>query len=211
MYNNSYEDYIRSVLGYPNNNSQNVFEDYNYSNYDNYDDSQNRNMELEECYPEIYKVVYPVVKKACQNVSRSVTKEEVDRLVDEIYTNVEGNDEIFLNVNITNNIDNKQLMQKEKTEVRTFNGKKIVEEPKREIKVQEKEQKRETRQFNKGLSDIIRILLLRELLGRPNFSGNRPPFGPPPPPFGRPPFGLPPNRPGRPPYFREWDDSLYEY
>ena len=195
MYNNSYEDYIRSVLGYPNNNSQNVFEDYN-----NYDYSQNRNLELEDCYPEIYKVVYPMVRKACQNVNQSVTREELDRMVDEIYSNVEGNDEIYLNVNINNNLENRQT--------RTFNGKKVVEEPKREVKVQEKEEKREVRQFNRGLSDIIRILLLRELLGKPNFPGNRPPFGPPPPPPGRPPFGPSPNRP---PYFREWDNNLYEY
>ena len=69
---------------------------------------------------------------------------------------------------------------------------------------QRSEPRKETRQFNRGLSDIVRILLLRELLGRPGYPANRPPFPPP----GRPPF--PPYMPPRPPYNRDYND-LYEY
>ena len=84
-----------------------------------------------------------------------------------------------------------------------------------------------TRQRNTGLNDLIRILLLRELIGRPGFPGFRPPRPPPPPPPRppRPPM-RPPMGPGpRPPrprgdmseynrqYFDRFDDSceLFEY
>ena len=80
---------------------------------------------------------------------------------------------------------------------------------------------------NTGLNDLIRILLLRELIGRPGFPGFRPPRPPPPPPPRppRPPM-RPPMGPGpRPPrprgdmseynrqYFDRFDDScdLFEY
>lgn len=91
-------------------------------------------------------------------------------------------------------------------------------EPKREVPIPQKtEQKqevrnnsnvlektmgipKETRYCNNGLCDIIRILLVRELLGGPNKPGPRPPFRPGP----RPPFGpFPPFGPGpRPPFYR---------
>ena len=76
---------------------------------------------------------------------------------------------------------------------------------------------------NTGLNDLIRILLLRELLGRPGFPGfpgGRPPRPRPPrppmrPPM-RPPIGPPPRpqpRPGAP--FNRNDfgqfEDLYEY
>ena len=74
MQNNSYEEYIRSVLGYPMTEQNDYYQDYNY----------NRNSELEDCYPEIYNVVYPMVKNACQNINRPLTSKEVDRIVDEL-------------------------------------------------------------------------------------------------------------------------------
>ena len=208
MYNNSYEEYIRSVLGYPHNANNDITQDFNNDNYytqNNYDEK--RSSELEECYPEIYKIVYPMVQKACQNTDGQISKEKVDEMVDEIYSNIEGNDQININVVNTVNVENRSS---NKAETRYFNGKKVIEEPKRQIenhnKVGEKQENRETRQFNRGLSDIIRILLLRELLGRPGCFGGqcRPGPGPRPP---RPPF--PP--PGRPPYFRDLNNDLYEY
>lgn len=78
---------------------------------------------------------------------------------------------------------------------------------------------------NQGLNDLIRILILRELLGRPGFPGGRPPHHRPPRPPMRPPMrpgfpggpGMPPGprpRPGMGPFnrdtFGQYDD-LYEY
>ena len=180
MYNQSYDDYIRSVLGYPTANSQDYFQNYNSYNYnelDMYDNGQNRNEELEDCYPEIYKIVYPMVQKRCKNIESPITKEKIDIIVEELYSNIEEKRQTK-NSQTENNITENRGMK----------------------------EKRETRQFNNsGIMDIIRILLLRELLGRPNRPNNRPPFPPPP---GRPPF--PPNRPGRPTYYREYGD-IYEY
>lgn len=183
MYNQSYDEYIRSILGYPNNNQYDIYQDsigYDTRNIANF--NQNQNNELESCYPEIYRVVYPMVKKACQNLSGPVTKETIDRLTDELYMNIEGNDEVHLNINLNNNVGN-------------------VNSTTSQTEKQVKKENRETRQFNRGLSDIIRILLLRELLGRPGFPGNRPPFPQPGRP-GRPPF--------RPPFNRDFD-NIYEY
>ena len=58
MYNNSYEEYIRSILEYSNQ-TNNPYANYNFqSEYDNAQFSQVQ--ELENCYPEIYKIVYPI-------------------------------------------------------------------------------------------------------------------------------------------------------
>ena len=65
------------------------------------------------------------------------------------------------------------------------------------LKVQNEKKIKEDRgdRQNSGLQDLIKILILRELLQRP-----RPPFRPPAPPRPpmRPPFGPPPP-PARPP------------
>ena len=211
MYNNSYEEYIRSVLGYPNENQANYTPDYSDYNY-----NESRSSELEDCYPEIYKIVYPMVKKACQNIQGEVTKDDIDRMVDELYFNIEGNDDINININL-NKIENVNTVKTEnRKETRFYNGKKVIEEPKRpenpdKPKIENRSiEKREDRQFNRGLSDIIRILLLRELLGRPGCMGGSckpgPGMGPRPP---RPPF--PPPGPGRPPFFRDLDNDIFEY
>ena len=72
---------------------------------------------------------------------------------------------------------------------------------------------------NTNLNDLIRILIIRELLGRPGFPGGRPPRPPvrPPRPPMRPPMGPPPRsqpRPGLGAFDRtnlgQYED-LYEY
>lgn len=173
MYNESYDDYIRSILGYPN---------YGNNSFENtcpVMPMNDRNTELEACYPEIYKVVYPMINKACSSNTRPVTSELIEELTNEIYTSIEIDNDIHVNINLTN-------------EVGGTTGNKNVTNSVRAEKV--KENRGEDRQFrNKGLQDLIRILLIRELLGRP---GNRPPMPPHRPPM-RPPF--PPGGPGQGP------------
>lgn len=204
MYHSSYDEYIRSILGYP---SMNQMGDYHYqmsANNEELNSGINMNFstqdasELENCYPEIYKVVYPMVKKRCQTIATPVSKEMVENITDEIYLNIEGNNEVNIAINLRNEVNT------------TGNANKRLEN-RAEVGVTEKEGKRETRQINRGLRDIIKILILRELLG-----GGRPPFRPRPPfpgPGGRPPF---PGGPGpvRPPMRpRAFEDNLdiYEY
>lgn len=184
MYNETYDDYIRSILGYsPANSYQNNY-NQSYRNYSN--QASNTSLELEQCYPEIYKIVYPMITSRCNNVTSNLTKEEVEQMTDEIYLALESQNEIQVS-STTNDV-------RSKTSSSTKSREMISE-------------KRETRQFNNGLRDLIKILLIRELLNR---SGRPPVFPRPPmPPSGprppvRPPMGP---RPGRPPFMREFEQN----
>ena len=88
MYNESYEEYIRSILGYPNYQNTDFMNTYN----NDYIDNRPRNVsnaEIEECYPEIYKIIYPMVCKACMAINENVTEDLVSRITNEVYINVE--------------------------------------------------------------------------------------------------------------------------
>lgn len=185
MFDESYENYIRSILGYPmctENSNAMPYPNYEYTS--NYRQNMNRK-ELEECYPEIYKLIFPMVTKTCDSIQEPITKELVEQLTDNIYFAIEGNDEVNININLTNEVGENTSTSRENRQTKT-----------------EEKQERETRSprpVNRNLRDLIKILLLRELLNRP---GNRPPVRPPRPPFpggpGRPPFPGGPG-PGRPP------------
>lgn len=170
-----YEDYMQNFLNYPINGYQNTYDDiqenYIYPRYNytmgylnnNYANRGALTEEIEALYPEIYKVVYPMVKKAVENNKRTLTRDVIEDLVEQIYSNIE-NKEIELN--------------------RSLNSNNITDDKKGEI---------ENRQINRnsGLMDIIKILILRELIGRPGCGGPncRPqPPRPPRPPYPRPPY-----------------------
>lgn len=192
MYNETYDDYIRSILGYP---VRNQFDQFNQGQqeYQGYQEYRNptfntninisgNNVELENSYPEIYKIVYPMITKKCENVRESnITKNDIENMTDEIYYALESKNEIQVN---------------------------IKKRP--EVKVSEATGER--RQLNGGLRDLIQILLIRELLNRriPPFRPPMPnPPGPGPRPPMRPPFGP---GPGRPPFNRDFGsfNDLYE-
>ena len=192
MYNETYDEYIRSILGYP---VRNQFDQFNQGQqeYQGYQEYRNptfntninisgNNVELENSYPEIYKIVYPMITKKCENVRESnITKDDIENTTDEIYYALESKNETQVNI-------------KKRPEVKVS------------------ETTGEKRQLNGGLRDLIQILLIRELLNR-----RRPPFRPPMPnppgpgprPPMRPPFGP---GPGRPPFNRDFSsfNDLYE-
>lgn len=175
----SYEDYMRSVLGY----SPYVQNDYTYSEPEDLYDYSNvaptsvqPTQDLTPFYPEIYKIIYPMVCKVCNmNSNRELTKDLLDQMCDEIYRNVEPEQEIDSSTRNQAPLKN--------GDVRNPNAK----EPMTPVK--------ETRQTNFLLRDLIRILILREW-GRPIRPPQRPPF-----PGGRPPVRPGPGTPGgnRPP------------
>ena len=78
MYNETYDEYIRSILGYPQTNSyndyRNEYQDYNVQSYD-------MNNQLENCYPEIYKIVYPMITKRCSTLTSNLTNDELERIL----------------------------------------------------------------------------------------------------------------------------------
>ena len=203
MYNETYDEYIRSILGYPPMNSyNNSYQDYNYQN--NFE--TRTDMELEKCYPEIYKIVYPMVTKRCSNVRSNLTNDDIENMTDEIYYALEERNDIQLNINLTNDVRTTEIN----------NSKTTVADKKPEVKVSEttlSSEKREKRQFNRGLRDLIKILLIRELLNRPGRPHNpRPPMpGPGPRPPMRPPMRPPFGQGNRGiPFNREFETSSYD-
>lgn len=185
MYNETYDNYIRSILGYS---PMNQFEQYEQGQreYQNYEEYRNptfntninisgNNIELENSYPEIYKIVYPMVAKKCENIAgRTFTKDDIENMTDEVYYALESKNET--NVNIANNMSGVKKVSNTnvaKIDNRKFDTKIGVED--------------EKRQFNPGLRDLIKILLIRELLNK-----SRPPFRPP---MQNPPRPRPPMRP----------------
>ncbi|MCI8470100.1 MAG: hypothetical protein HFJ35_01090 [Clostridia bacterium] len=199
MYHESYEDYIRSILGYPNYGSND--RENSYQNMATAYRNNQANAELESCYPEIYKVVYPMVSKACSNNTKPVTAELIEELTNEIYLSVENDNEINVTINLTNQVGNRE--ENRSNISHTTRSKSNM--PSNNYTKTEKtiENRGEDRQFrNRGLQDLIRILLIRELLGRP---GNRPPMPPQRPPI-RPPF---PGRPGNQPPIMPRNNDYY--
>lgn len=194
MYNETYDEYIRSILGYP----PMKWDNNNYQEYRNQNTNYETrtNTELEKCYPEIYKIVYPMITKKCSNIRNLLTNDDIENMTDEIYYALEERNEMQVNINLTNDV----------RAITDSNIPKLVNK-KPEVEIKEgTQEKRETRQINKGLHDLIKILLIRELLNRPNrppMSEARPPVKPP----VRPPF-----RPGvgRFPFSREFETSNYD-
>ena len=170
MYYSNYEDYMRSVLGYPADNNT-------YQIYNNYEMPQNCNTsDLEDLYPDIYKKINPIVCRACENNNAPITKELIDNLTMQISDTVEKNIDITtVNLNV-------ELSREDNRKQENRNMKELPREDR-------------NRPNNPFLRDLIRILILNNLLGR-----NRPPYRPPfPPPI--PPY---PGGPGRPPMPRDY-------
>lgn len=159
---NSYEEYMQSVLG--------VRPEATYGIPDNmpYFEPRAEDMNLQEVnmlYPEIYRIVYPMVQKACGMRSIAIINEaQINEIVEEVYTAVET--------------DEVQTGSREDTR----NG--DVKNPRA------KETRRPAN--NSWLRDLIRILILRELLPghggvrttadhlSPEDLGGRPPLRPGP-------------------------------
>ena len=116
MYNETYDDYIRSILGYP---VRNQFDQFNQGQqeYQGYQEYRNptfnsninisgNNVELENSYPEIYKIVYPMITKKCENVRESnITKDDIENMTDEIYYALESRNETQININLRNDVN----------------------------------------------------------------------------------------------------------
>lgn len=165
MYNQTYEEYMRNVLGYiPSNQDmeytyRNDANMYYYDMPNNYATSFRESVDLEAMYPEIYKIVYPMVKKACASCRGEINETNVEKITMEVFTNLEVNIATETQVNVQN--------------------RKV--ETKSNSKIEESRNKSENRNQNFLLKDLIRILVLRELTGRnrsahPPFPGQRLPF-----------------------------------
>ena len=156
-----------------------------------------------------------MINKACMTNTKPITEELIDELTNEIYLSIENDNEINVTINLTNEvgttINNRTTNSTSGNKINHANSvaSSATEKP--------QENRGEDRQFrNRGLQDLIRILLIREFLGRPGHEENRPPrppMRPPfPPPHGgalRPPFPPHGGEP-RPPIMPREVNGLYD-
>ena len=188
MYYQDYEDYMRSVLGYPIDSKLNTYEtfnnNYNFLENQNYTSERARySSEILNLYPEVYNEINPMVCKICDVNTKPITKELIDKMTEEIYISYENN----IDTNEIENIKVSSNIEKNNTTNNNLSNRKIDNRNKEE---------RQTRRANDNLRDLIKILILNRLLGRyPNNSNNC--FMPPP---------KPPIMPPRPRYP---NDNLY--
>lgn len=136
----SYDDYMRSVLGYSNMNCCNMCMN-TATPYQNIYQCSN---DLERMYPDTYRVVYPMVVSACNMVTMPVTEEMLDRMTDDIYDRAAADGRINIDINI-------EIENRENSDDRQLSS---------------DSRQRRPRRRNRFFRDLIRILLLRELLGR---------------------------------------------
>ena len=206
MYFQSYEDYIRTILGYP------VQNEMSYNTYPNcsyeYIEQPRYSSEIMDLYPDIYKIINPLVCKICEANSKPITRELVEQMTDEIYINIENDttiEEDVVNVRVNlpptkpeSNSNNRQVRTRDLNN-ENISSKKMKDNRQENVNNANKvddSQNRIIRPFrrNNTLRDLIKILILNQLLG-----GRRPHIPNPP----RPPFpGNPGPRPGpgpRPP------------
>ena len=145
-----FEDYMQNYFGYPNpyqdirrNDFYNQYmepQGYNmgYNPY-NFNVNMMENEKLENFYPDIYNIIEPMVKKICIKNRNTLNQETLDKMVDEIYNNLETNEGINLNITI-NNEKNKNVASKE-------------------LNLENRNQNN-----NNLLKDLIKILILKELI-----------------------------------------------
>ena len=175
MYNNPYEEYMRNSLGYnwmPNMNMMNMNQANSMNEmYETEGEFTGNQASVEDMYPEIYRIIYPMICKACMAVNENVTEDLVSRITNEVYMNVENMEVIQENRSSVNSI-NTQASKSTKSDslnrISTNNSSNTVSNVRQQ----------ETRQRNPLLRDLIRILVLRELIGNPSRPRPRPPFRP---------------------------------
>lgn len=209
MYYNEYEDYMRSVLGYNNRNSINPYnENYepNYYSMPTYN-INNRMVKdnIEDLFPDVYKIINPMVCKVCQNNTRPITNELVEQMTMEVYSNIEADEINVVNVNIeTRDSNSAKTVNQKQTENREVKDSKKQQGSSENRSTSES---RAPRVNNPLLRDLIKILILNQLLGGGIFPG-RPPIRPPFPGHNGP--VNPPRPPVRPSFPGQRSRTRYE-
>lgn len=191
MYYQNYEDYIRSILGYPVSQSgnMNTYENcYMTSDYSSFQ-TPNYSDEIMDLYPEIYKILNPMVCKICEANTKPIDNDLIERMTEEIYLNIESDPSLAENeiVNVRVNLPKENSKVVSASQSRTTSAvptasatSSVSSKRLRDNRTEKKENKternteatnsenRESRQFdrNNTLRDLIRILILNRLLGR---------------------------------------------
>lgn len=203
MYYQNYEDYMRSVLGYPI--QQNTYEMNRYGEEINSTITYTNIKELEGCYPEIYKKINPIVCEVCDRYTGVSYKNEIENLVEEVYQKIIINNEILVKINVENKTAEKSENRVSSVKYNSIKTANI--EPIKQARELENRQRRPN--DNKLLRDLIRILIINRFLGGGSFPERPPRPRPPFPGPGRPPFpGDSGGMPMRPPLQREYNEYI---
>lgn len=196
MYYQSYEDYMRAVLGYPLMENPNTYEIDYLEDRTSHIKPYKNTKELEDCYPEIYKILNPIVCDVCDKYNNTtITKDLIESMTEEVYQKIEINSEIAIKINIDNNISDREV-NANNNKINNIKMNQIRNNNNESIKRNQEIENRQRRPNNPFLRDLIRILILNRLLG--GFSEGRPPRPRPPFPHG----GPIPSRP----QIRDYDD-----
>lgn len=142
MYYQNYEDYMRTVLGYPVE-RQNTYSNYNTNNCLRFNDTnlaiqnmprenqyvqvnsgRNNESDVLNLYPDIYRIVNPMVCKVCENNNEPITKELIAKMTDEVYNNLEEIDSTTV-VNINATLSNNTIVKSDR--MSTTNNENSVE------------------------------------------------------------------------------------
>lgn len=151
----NYDDYMRNTLGFsgmspymgmpygncPNANCSGMCQNP-YSSMPNSNQMwQNQSCNLENLYPDSYRVIYPMVVTSCKNVSMPITEDTLERMVNDIYDKAVSDTKISVNLTV-------ETTSREKADDRKMPNRPPTR-PRR----------------NPFFRDLIRILILRELIG----------------------------------------------
>lgn len=145
---NSIDEYMQNVLG------MNIPNTTYMQGNNNYYEARMQEPSLQDAnrlYPEIYGIVYPVVQKVCskRNIFQ-ITESQINEMVEEVYNVVEPREE---------------MQETRETGAVLKNG---------DVKNPRVKEVKEPRRVNNNLMrDLIRILILRELL-QGGWHGNMP-------------------------------------
>ena len=93
----SYDEYMRSLMGYPN-----MRASMSPSMSPSMFSMETCSEDLERMYPEVYRVVYPMVCSACDsiNMRAPITEQMVDTMTDDIYDRVEADGRINIDISV---------------------------------------------------------------------------------------------------------------
>lgn len=140
----SYNDYMRNTLGFSGMGNQGI----GCMNCGNMCTMpfQNTNQmwqssDIENMYPTSYKIIYPIVVSACNSLTLPITEEMLERVVNDIYDRVVTDERISVDIGTvtsTREEDRQGVSKPTRPAVRR----------------------------NRFLRDLIRILILREILER---------------------------------------------
>lgn len=153
-------DYMRDFFYYNQNPNQNINMNYGYMPNNNM--MRNNNNNIENLYPNIYKILRPVVRKVVLGSNyQYLTEEVISNMVDTVYNIVEGDkNSRTTEVNVEN------------AETRRSNSSVASNTTQTQGSTQSRSNQSNNIEYNNLLKDIIRILVLQEILNRSGWGRN---------------------------------------